>query len=87
MEMMRMKYRCKKCGAVAEIDLENKKIIIEPETMVPPPLTAGVARQISFGFPSHPDCEFAKPINEINLKNLEPVEVHEFAFERSVPPP
>lgn len=81
-----MKYRCRKCGAVAEIDFENKKIIIEPKPMAVPSLTGMVSRQISFAVPSHPDCEFAKPINEINLKNLEPVEVHEFAFERRVPP-
>ena len=80
---MAKRYRCPVCGAVAEIDKGNKKMVIQP---VPPkiPKPHGGALQVAFSFPSHADCEFNKPIDEIQLDRLEAVE-SAFAHEGGVP--
>lgn len=82
---MKTRYRCPKCGAVAEIDRKRKTIIIETSPPKIPKPTRGRLIQVSLNIPSHTDCEFAKPIDKIDISKLEPVEGYEFAHERRVP--
>jgi len=62
-------YRCRTCGATAHINKEKKELVIHV-----PPLK--LSKQfhprttISVSFPSHFDCELAKPINKIDIKKL-----------------
>lgn len=82
-----MKYKCGTCGAIAEIDKEKKTITVEVKAGKIPDLTLGTRGSVSaFTFPSHPDCEFNKPVDEIDLENLVEVD-HVFIYEtyRGVP--
>lgn len=81
---MANRYRCLVCGAVAEIDLENKRMIVEPRPPKVPPARRGHVVQAAFSFPSHGDCQFNKPLDKIDLSKLEPVD-HAFAYEGGVP--
>ena len=78
-----MRYRCPVCGAVAEIDKKAKTITVEPKLMkVPEPRPGGLFGGFSVSFPSHPDCEFVKPVDRIVFENLEPAEEHIFRTEQ-----
>lgn len=79
---MAKRYRCPVCKAVAEIDKGSKKMVIQP---VPPkiPEPHRGAFQVAFTFPSHADCEFNKPVDQIRLDRLEPVD-SAFAHEGGV---
>jgi len=69
-------YKCPVCGATAHIDKPKKLLVIHLPPIKPP--KAGIERKppVSFCFPSHFDCELAKPINLIDLEKLEKVEAH-----------
>ena len=72
-----MKYRCPTCEATAEIDVDNKRITIEYLGLkLPKPNRAmRFGMQAAQCFPSHTDCEFVNPVDEINLDALEQVEI------------
>lgn len=65
------RYRCGECGVEAEIDKENRTVVIHyrPE----PSLVAVSIPPASIHFPLHPDCELAKPVGEIDVSKLERV--------------
>lgn len=82
-----MKYRCPKCDAIAEVDKERKTITVEVKAgKIPTPTLGTLSPVVAFAFPSHPDCEFNKPVDEIDLENLIEVD-HMFIYEtyRGVP--
>lgn len=55
-------YRCPKCKVEAEIDRERKtKSITHKINLNRPQMT----------FPTHADCELAKPISKMNFSLLE----------------
>jgi len=61
-------YRCPVCGASGHVDVEAKTV-----TLHAPPLDPKILRKhlpVSVCFPSHFDCELAKPVTEINMKKL-----------------
>lgn len=74
-----MKYKCLVCGTVADIDKENKTMIREAPA-IKHPKPGKDHRLYAFTFPSHPDCELAKPIDEIRLEALKEVD-HTFKHE------
>lgn len=82
---MGQRYRCPVCGTVAEIDLEKRVLIMEPVSPKIPKPERGV-KQVAYAFPSHGDCEFNKPVDEIEIENLIEVD-HMFIYEtyRGVP--
>ena len=71
-----MKYRCKVCGAIAEIDVDSKNITIEytPPELPEPSRTMRIGMNAAFSFPSHSDCEFTKAVDKINIDALEKVD-------------
>ena len=79
---MAKRYRCKVCGAVAEVDKGNKTMIVQPAPLKIPQPRRGVF-QVAFTFPSHADCEFNKPVDQIRLDRLEEVK-YAFAHEGGV---
>jgi len=82
-----MKYQCPECKAIAEIDKEKKTVTVEVKAGKIPTPALGTMNPVSaFAFPSHADCEFNKPVDEIDLDLLEPVD-HSFIYEthRGVP--
>ena len=82
-----MPYKCKECGAIAEIDKEKKTITVEVQAgSIPAPSLGFMHSAKAFTFPSHFDCEFNKPVDEIDLDLLEEVD-HVFLYEtyRGVP--
>jgi len=82
-----MKYKCPECGAIAEIDKEKKTITVEVQAgKIPAPSLGVMSSAKAFTFPSHFDCEFNKPVDEIDLDLLEEVD-HVFLYEtyRGVP--
>jgi len=82
-----MKYQCPTCKAIGEIDVELKTLTVEVTAGTIPTPSLGIRHHTSsFVFPSHADCEFNKPVDEINLSLLEKVD-HVFKFEtyRGVP--
>lgn len=67
-------YKCPSCGAMAHINMEKKELVIHaPQLLKPKDLKPG-PRPVSVCFPSHFDCELAKPITDIDLKKLVKVE-------------
>ena len=67
-------YKCPTCGATAHIDKKKREIVVHIPPFKPPrpePFKAPV----TMTFPSHFDCELAKPVDQIDLKKLEKVEV------------
>lgn len=74
--MSLIKYRCPTCGATAEIDVDNKKTTIEYSglTLPKPNRAMRIGMQAAQCFPSHGDCEFTKPVDEISLDALEQVD-------------
>lgn len=82
-----MMYKCCQCGAIAEIDKEKKTITVEVKPgKIPTPTLGTLNPQMAFTFPSHFNCEFNKPVDEIDLDLLEKVD-HKFIYEthRGVP--
>lgn len=69
------KYRCPKCGSEADIDLKNKTMNVRMMLKKPPQSGPDFLPSVaSFNFPSHPDCQFGKPITEIDFTRLEKIE-------------
>ena len=68
------RYKCPICGAIADIDLEKKRMVLEPRPPDLPSPRRGVAVQVAYSSSSHGDCEFNKPIDKINLARLDRVE-------------
>lgn len=82
-----MRYQCPVCKAIAEIDKEKKTVTVEFKAVkLPTPALGTLNPPAAFTFPSHLDCEFRKPVDEIDLDLLEEVE-HKFIYEthRGVP--
>lgn len=82
-----MHYKCPKCGAIAEIDKEKKTVTVEVKPgKIPTPALGTLNPASAFTFPSHADCEFNKPVDEINIEALIEVD-HAFIYEtyRGVP--
>ena len=80
-------YKCPQCGAIAEIDKERKTVTVEVKPgKIPTPSLGTMIPVSAFTFPSHFDCEFNKPVDEIDLDLLEKVD-HAFIYEtyRGVP--
>ena len=70
-----MKYQCPECKAIAEIDKEKKTVTVEVKAGKIPTPSLGTINPVSaFTFPSHADCEFNKPVDEIDLDLLEKVD-------------
>lgn len=68
-------YKCPTCGATAHIDKKKKLLVIHVPPIKLPKTFKPHSGPLSFCFPSHFDCELGKPVNEIDLKKLEKVEV------------
>lgn len=55
-------YKCPKCKMEAEIDIKNKSKKITHSLNVNRP---------QHTFPTHPDCELAKPVGKMDFSKLE----------------
>lgn len=66
---MTEKYMCPTCKVVVEIDRAANKKTIFIVGIAPP---RGMHRTLSF--PSHPDCELAKPFQSMDFRRLERIE-------------
>ena len=53
-----MKYKCKECGQVAEIDFQKKTVSVQ------------TAEE---NYPLHPGCVLANPVDTMDRSKLEPV--------------
>jgi len=63
-------YKCPVCGATAHVDMKTKTLTLHvPPTLIDPKNLRPNTR-ISACFPSHFDCELAKPITMIDLSKL-----------------
>ena len=69
---MLARYRCKDCGVEAEIDKENRTVVIHYRPG-PPSIAAAIISPSGFHFPLHPDCELVKDIDSIKFGKLEEV--------------
>lgn len=65
-----MRVRCPICKAEAEIDENRKAIVIYLPPLNLPVTSAPFKPPVSTCFPSHADCELAKPVDKINLDKL-----------------
>lgn len=64
-------YRCPTCGAAAHVDVKKREMVIHlPEMKLPTSNTP-----FSTCFPSHPDCELGKSVDQVDLSKLVKVEV------------
>ena len=61
-----IRVQCPICKAEAEIDENRKAIVIH----LPPLNLPKTFAPFSTCFPSHADCELAKPVDKINLDKL-----------------
>jgi len=76
------RYRCPTCGAIGEVDKENKTLTVQYEApKIPEPNPQTGNRPVSFKYPSHLDCEFRKTVDEIDVSKLTPVDNVAFVFE------
>lgn len=66
-------YKCPVCWATGHVDLKTKTLVLHAPALDPKILVKG--KPVAMAFPSHFDCEFAKPITQIDLNNLIRVEV------------
>ena len=64
-------YRCPKCGLTGHVDVEGKTVTIHPPAIDTKLLKKG--KQVTMCYPNHFDCEFAKPVNQIDTSKLEKV--------------
>lgn len=67
-------YKCPTCATTAHINLKTKEIVIHLAPMAMPKSFERFGAPISMCFPSHFNCELAKPIADINLAKLVRVE-------------
>lgn len=63
-------YKCSVCKTTAHVDKKSGLLVLHlPAPTFPKNIKPRTA-PLSFHFPSHVDCELAKPINQINLDKL-----------------
>jgi len=68
-------YKCPVCKTTAHVDKTTGQVVIHlPSPKIPKDIKARTL-PLSLKFPSHPDCELAKPVNMIDLTKLEKVKV------------
>jgi len=63
-------YQCPVCKATAHVDKKAGSLVLHLPSPTMPKNIKPRATPLSFHFPSHPDCEFAKTINQIDLNKL-----------------
>lgn len=68
------RVQCPICKAEAEIDEKRKAIVIYLPPLKLPRTFAPLTPPVCICFPSHADCELAKPVDQIDLKKLVKVE-------------
>lgn len=61
-------YKCSVCGLTGHVDVKNKTVTLHPPPLDPKKFKKQMQTTVSY--PSHFDCELAKPINLINLDKL-----------------
>jgi hypothetical protein len=66
-------YKCPKCGLTGHVDVEAKTVTLHMQILDTTKKVKPRGPPSAFSVPSHADCEFAKPINQISLDKLEKV--------------
>lgn len=67
-------YRCPVCKATAHVDVKARLLVLHLPAPAIPKNSKPRTPPLSFHFPSHPDCELAKPVDQIDLQKLVKVE-------------